>query len=202
MRSVESKMTGRICENDRGWCFTPKSFFGLGSSQAIRITLHRLEKRGTIRRLAHGLYDYPKKHPSIGILSPDPNEIARALSVRDSTRIQPSGAYAANLLGLTEQVPAKIIFLTDGPERRVRIRSQEIILKRTTPRYMATAGKISGTVIQALRHIGEANIAQSGIKRLRKMLKDKDRVQLKRDKRHAPAWMHHLIDSITGSADA
>jgi hypothetical protein len=73
--------------------------------------------------------------------------VASALANRDATRLQPLGAYAANLLGLTEQVPAKVVFLTYGPERRINIGRQEIALKNTTPRNMAAAGKMIGTVI-------------------------------------------------------
>ena len=113
MDTVAYKIINRIHGHGRGWCFTPKHFLDLGSPEAIRISLHRLEKKGIIRRIARGLYDFPRKHPSIGVLSPNPQKIAAAISIRDSSRLQSSGAYAANRLGLSEQVPAKIVFLTD-----------------------------------------------------------------------------------------
>ena len=121
MQSIESRIVSRIQDKARGTCFTPKAFLDLGSPEAVRIALHRLEKRSAIRRLTRGLYDFPKQHPTIGCLSPSPDEIAKALSERDASRLQPSGAYAANLLGLSEQVPARIVFLTDGPARQARI---------------------------------------------------------------------------------
>ena len=201
MQSIENKIISRIYGKGRGWCFTPKTFLDIGSPEAVRITLHRLEKKGTIRRLTRGLYDYPKKHPTIGFLSPSPEEIAKALSTRDATRLQSSGAYAANLLGLSEQVPAKIVFLTDGPARRVKIGRQEIVLKNTTPRNMATAGRASGTAIQALRHIGSKQIIQHHIEHLKKALSASDRAQLKRDRVYAPGWMHSIIDTIVSNSD-
>ncbi len=73
--------------------------------------LHRLVKQGVLRRLARGLYDYPRSHPQLGMLTPSVDTIAQALAGRDRLRIQPSGAYAANLLHLSEQVPAKAVFL-------------------------------------------------------------------------------------------
>ena len=202
MPSVEQKIIGRIETRGRGACFTPKVFLDLGSPEAVRIALHRLVKRGLIRRLARGLYDFPKQHRSMGALSPRPEEVARALSERDATRLQPSGAYAANALGLSEHVPAKVVFLTDGPARRVKIGRQEIILKSTTPRNMATAGRISGTVIQALRFIGKAHLNDAHVERLSELLRTDDKAQLRKDRIYAPDWMHPIIDTIAGGRNA
>jgi hypothetical protein len=196
MESIEKRIVSRIQRRGRGRCFTPKAFLDLGSPEAVRLALHRLEKRDAIRRLARGLYDYPKQHPTIGFLSPSPDEVATALSERDASRLQPSGAYAANLLGLSEQVPARIIFLTDGPARHVKIGRQEIVLKSTTTRNMATAGRTSGTVIQALRHLGSKQIDKQHMAHLRETLPAQDKAQLKRDRVYAPGWMHRLIDAI------
>ncbi len=143
-----------------------------------------------------GWYDFPRQHSGIGRLSPDPDRIARALSERDASRIQPSGAYAANVLGLSEQVPARIVFLTDGAPRHVRVGRQEIVLKNTTPRNMATAGKISGTVIQALRHLGAQHVGRDQVAHLRRTLPRKSREQLGRDRMYAPGWMHRIIDDV------
>jgi hypothetical protein len=196
MKTTANKIINRIYGHGRGWCFTSNHFRGLGSPEAIRISLYRLEKKGIIRRLAHGLYDYPKKHPTIGFLSPTPGHVAKAIAERDAIRIHPSGAYAANLLGLTEQVPARSVFLTDGPGRRIRIGGQEIQLKRTTPRNLATEGKTSGTLIQALRHIGKKQITRRHIEHLRRTLDDNAKSQLKKDFIYSPYWMHPIITEI------
>ena len=202
MQSIEGRIVARIRGRARGTCFTPRAFLDLGSPEAVRVALHRLQKRGTIRRLTRGLYDFPKQHPIIGLLSPSPDEIAKALSERDASRLQPSGAYAANLLGLSEQVPARIVFLTDGPARHVRIGRQEIVLKNTTTRNMATAGRNSGTIIQALRHVGARQIGKLTVAQLRQTLPKSDKAQLKRDRIYAPGWMHWIIDAIAEDSHA
>ena len=125
---------------------------------------------GQIRRLARGLYDYPRQHPKLGQLLPTPEQIAQALTDKDSSRIQPSGAFAANLLGLSEQVPAKVVFLTDATDRHIRVGRQELILKRTTPRDMATTRRISGLVIKALRHFGNDHVDEAVIGKLAQRL--------------------------------
>ncbi|WP_205679162.1 DUF6088 family protein [Aquisphaera insulae] len=174
----------------------PGDFLDLGSRQAVDVTLHRLAKKGTIRRLARGLYDYPKEHPALGTLSPSADAIARALAGRDRTRLQPAGAYAANVLGLSEQVPARAEFLTDGPSRTVRVGNTTIQLRRTTPRNMAAAGKLSGLVVQALRALGEPHVTPDRIEHLRRTIPAEKRRELSKDLSVAPAWMHPILRRI------
>ena len=195
MQSINNKIINRIYGHGRGWCFTPNNFSDLGSPGAIRITVHRLEKKGTIRRLSRGIYEYSKKHPTIGFLSPDLDKIAEAISVRDAIRIRPSGAFAANMLGLSNQVPAKIVFLTDGSSRRIKIGTREIIFKRTTPRNMAAA-KSSGALILALKYLGKKQISQDKIKNFRRSFSSHIKMQLKKDSIYAPGWIQPIIDEI------
>ncbi len=195
-QSIENKIVSRIYGKKRGWVFTPNHFFDLGSRTAVAQSLVRLSKSGTIRRLARGLYDYPAKHPDFGVLPPNYDRIAQALMGRDYVKIQPSGAYAANLLGLTEQVPAKIVFFTDGPNRKVQIGKQKIVLKRTTPKNMATAGRISGLVIQALRYLKQKNVDSVIIAKLKRRLSDKDKSTLMSDIRYAPVWIGDIFRKI------
>ena len=116
--SVDSKVLNRICSHVRGWVFTPDAFQDLGSRAAVDVALRRQKRAGTIRQLARGLYDYPANHPQLGLLYPSADAVAKALAGRDALRLQPSGAYAANLLGLSEQVPMRVVFLTSYGEPR------------------------------------------------------------------------------------
>ena len=195
-QTIENMITSRVYANHRGWVFTPIHFLDLGNRDAIDQGLGRLTKTGTIRRLARGLYDYPIKHSDLGDLPPNYQRIAQALAGRDNLKIQPSGAYAANLLGLTEQVPAKIIFLTDGPNRKVQIDKRKIILKRTTPKNMATAGHMSGVVIQALRHLGKNNVTDKTVQILKIKLTKSDKRQLISDLRYTPAWIGTIFRQV------
>src|ERR1700676_3793516 len=154
-QSIDSRILARIHGCGRGAVFVPGDFLDLGSREAVDLVLHRLTRKGTIRRLARGVYDFPKEHPVLGLLAPSADAVAHALAGRDRTRLQPAGAYAANILGLSEQVPAKAIFLTDGPARTVKIGSTTIQLRQTTARNMAAAGRLIGLLIQALRELGK-----------------------------------------------
>ncbi len=187
--SAEKRMVSFIRGHGRGWVFTPSSLAALDDSGSIRMALTRLTRQGTIRRIARGLYDYPALDPKLGMMSPSADDIARALAGRDAVRLQPAGANAANILGLTEQVPVRIVYLTDGRSREVRVGRMQVVLKKTTPRQMATAGRISGTVIQALRWLGQRNVDDTTIARLRRRLSETERKQLLKDLRYAPTWV-------------
>src|SRR6266496_2246743 len=168
--SIDSKVLRLIRSKGSGWVFTPQDFRDIGSRIAIDLALLRHKRTGTIRQLARGLYDVPRRDPQLGPLSPPVDAIARALKGRDAIRLQPTGAYAANLLGLSDQVPMRVVFLTDGPSRQVRIGQLQILLKRTTPRNMAVAGELSGLVIQALRHLGKRHVDEDVVAKLRRRL--------------------------------
>ena len=195
-QAIQNKVVSRIYGKLRGWVFTPNHFLDLGSRSAVGNSLSQLTAAGTIRRLAFGLYDYPQKHPKLGLLSPKPDTVAQAISEKDDTRLQPSGAYAVNLLGLSQQVPAKIVYLTDGAEKNVTVGNQQIQLRRTTPKNMATAGRPSGLVIQALRYLKKDGVTDDHIAILKRILPDADRERLWKDRIYAPAWMHPLFKKL------
>jgi hypothetical protein len=180
--------------------FVPADFLEFGSRQSVDVALHSLTRAGKIRRLARGLYDVPKKHPVLGTLLPPADAVAQAIAGRDHTRIQPAGAYAANILGLTEQVPAKVMFLTDGPSRTVSIGPMTIQLRHTTPRNMMTAGRLSGLLIQAFRELGQQHISQERIAFLRKTIPSQKRRSILKDINLAPAWMRPLFRAIAEEA--
>ena len=194
--SIDAKVLAAIKSRGRGSVFVPSDFLDIGSREAIDITLHRLAKKGTIRRLARGVYDFPKEHPKLGLLSPSAEAVAKALAGRDRTRLQPAGAYAANALGLSEQVPAKAVFLTDGPSRTVRIGRTTIQLRRTTAKNMAAAGQLSGLLIQALRELGEKHVTPEQQEHLKRTIPADKRRELIKDLPLAPAWMHPIFREL------
>jgi len=195
-QSNEKAILDRIHGHGRGWVFTPRHFLDLASRPAITSALKRQTDAGHLRLLARGLYDYPRQHPVLGALTPTPDAVAKALAGRDIVRLQPSGAYAANLLGLSEQVPAKVVFLTDGPSRLVRIGPMTVQLRRTTPRNMAAARRPAGLVIQALRHLGPAHVTPERVEHLAKTLPVDGRRALLKDLTYAPVWMHRTLREL------
>lgn len=190
---IDQAMNRRIKQRGQDWVFSARDFLDLGSRPAVDKALSRMATAKAIRRIARGLYDVPHSHPVVGLTAPNIDNVAKALAGKSGTRLQPTGAYAANLLGLSEQVPMKVVFLTDGISKRVRLGKLEISLKRTSPRFMTAAGSISGLVIHALRNLGKAHVNDATIKRLDSRLSPADRKRLLADASLAPVWIGDIM---------
>ncbi len=171
-------------------------FLDFGSRAAVDQALSRLVAKGAILRVGRGLYHRPQRHARLGELLPDGQAIAKALADKGTLRLQPAGAYAANLLGLSEQVPRRLVFLTDGASRKLAIAGQQIELRHTTPRNMATAGRVSGLVIQALRHLRREQVGASVVEALRIRLSAKEKALLLADVGFAPAWVAGVMRQV------
>ncbi|MBC7380460.1 MAG: hypothetical protein H7346_23920 [Burkholderiaceae bacterium] len=194
--SVDTLVLQRVELHGPGWVFTPADFADLGTRAAIASALKRHKAAERIRLLGRGLYDVPRHHTVLGTLWPAIETVAQALERKDGLRLQPSGVYAANLLGLSEQVPAKVVFLTDGATRNIKVGPAEIQLKRTTPRHMAAAGRLSGLLIQAFRSLGPVHVTPRRIAQLRKRLPAAQRQDVLKDLALAPEWMHKHLREI------
>jgi hypothetical protein len=195
-QSIDSQILSRIQAGGEGAVFTPRAFLDLGSREAVDKALSRHARAGTLRKLARGLYDLPRTHKRFGELAASSDAITAALKGRDAIRLQPAGAYAANILGLSDQVPMRLVFLTDGPTRRVTVGNRTILLKHTTPRNMATAGRTSGLVIQALRWLRKENVDAKVVAKLRRNLKPEDKATLLADAHLAPAWISAIFHQL------
>lgn len=194
--SVDTLVLKRIQTKRPGWVFTPAHFYNLGSRTAVATALKRLKATGKIRQLGRGLYDVPRNNPVLGILWPSVEAVTKAIQDKSGIRLQPAGAYAANLLGLCDQVPAKIIYLTDGATGTIKAGPMRIKLMRTTPRNMAVSGKLSGMLIQALRNLGKKGIEPYRMDRLRKQIPEKEKKRLLKDLQYAPVWMHSYFREL------
>jgi hypothetical protein len=191
--SIEDQILKKIKNNKRGKIFFPDNFSKIGSDAAIHQALKRLLEKGILLRIAHGIYLYPKADPELGILYPPINEIAKAIAKRDKARIIPTGMQALNLLGLSTQVPMKVVYLTDGAQRNIFIGNQSIKFKKTSPRNLATKGEISGLVIQALREIGKGNVSSEQLSIINELLQKEDPANVSYDSRLAPSWIRKIM---------
>lgn len=200
--STATRIERRVQKAPADTVFYPGQFLDLDTRTGVDQALFRLVRTGTLRRLAHGLYHRPRRHPVLGEITPPVEAVAKALAARDRVRLQPFGGYAANLLRLSEQVPARIVFLTDGKPRKIRFGRQIIELRRAMPSMMAAAGRTTGLVIAGLRFIGKTNISSERAAHLRKLLSPKDRRRLLEDILLAPAWMHPYFRSIAKAEEA
>ena len=197
MSTIQDDILDRIRGHDRGKVFTPKDFLDLGSRDAADQSLSRLVRSGEIQRLGRGLYHYPRVNERLGIpIGPDPDEIAEALGRQTGSRVLPSGAVAANRLGLSTQVPAKPVYLTDGRTRQVRIGSMVFQIRHAAPKELSAASRTSAMVFQALRHLGRAAVDEQVIARLRRALSADQRQELLRDARYTTDWIAAVVRQV------
>ncbi len=188
----------RITFLGRGAVFTPASFLDLGTRASVDQALSRLVRKGFIRRLMRGLYDFPKFHPELGILSPSAYDIANAMAERGGFRLLITSDAAANYFGLTTQVPAKPRYLTDGPTRIYTAGTQIIKVKHASARTMVGAGRASGTVFQALRHLGVKRVNDASLKKIARYLTAEEKKVIHRDSQATHLWIQKAVEKIMG----
>ncbi|MEX2382010.1 MAG: DUF6088 family protein, partial [Opitutales bacterium] len=191
-----SAILSRIARKGRGWAFTPHDFADLGDPRSVGMALTRLVRDGRIRRVSRGIYDVPRSHPVLGKAGAGTDSIVSAVARHRNLRVLPSPALAANQLGLDTQVPAKLVYLTDGTPTSLRLGKLEIVFRRNSGRYLGLAGRASGVVMQALRDIGQGRVTSAHLQRIRDRLDDDARLQLRDDITRVPAWMRPHFEAI------
>ena len=140
------------------------------------------------------LYDMPFSTAGIeGLLLVCEKEIAEAIRRRDKARIVPTGNLALNALGLSTQVQMNVVYYTDGSARTIDLGKRTIVFKKAAPRNLATIGKISTLVIQALKEIGKDNLTAQQEQIILAHLKNEEAYQLEHDIKLAPEWIRIIM---------
>ena len=209
--NLRSRLLTRIAASpDEVW--TPGDFADLGSRAAVDKTLQRLEAAGDLRRIDRGLYDQPRKNELTGRPTvPDYRAVIRAVTRRDQARAVIDGMSAANDLGLTTAVPARIEVLVDARLKPIKLGSQEIHFKFAAPSRLYWADRPAMRVVQALHWMQDMLTEDSERQRvhdvLRRILADPRHGRAIRDDLHAglsalPIWMQEFLRGLLTSTDA
>ena len=191
--TIENKIFERMKKAKRGLVFFTSDFTAYGNSRTNNKALERLTKQGKIMRVGRGIYTIPRKSKFFGHVSPGIEEIAQGIARRDKARIIPTGLFAENLLGLSTQVPMKIVYLTDGTPRKLIIDETPLIFKKTSPKNLATWGKVSSLAIQALKSIRKEKITDYEIEKVVNILKKENPKYLVNDIKLAPEWIREIM---------
>ena len=203
MQSIENKTSARIYGNQRGWAFSKSDFLDLGNDADIRKALSELAARGTIRRVLRGLYDYPRISTLLDSeMGPDLDLVAQALARKSGWRIQPSENTALNLLGLSTQVPAQSVYLSDGPSKTYEIGNQQLAFKKRTLKESVFKHKQSELVVQALKALGQERTDPPILKKLAATWTPNMWKKILRDTKTAPAWVCDIIRNIVKEASS
>lgn len=190
---VENKIAKALKSFKKGSILFVDDFLDYGSPESVKKAMLRLKQKELLVRLAHGIYLYPKIDKELGLLFPSTEDIATAIARRDKARIVPTGVHAINKLGLSTQVPMKVVYLTDGAARSVKVGKRTISFKRASPKNLLAQGEISSLVIQALKTIGQNNIDDEMLKKILLILEKEEEKNILNDAKLAPAWINKIL---------
>ncbi len=197
MQAVEKQVVAKIYGHGRGWAFSKVDFAPKFEVANIHKALSSLAQAGRIRRVLRGVYDYPRISEAVGgALSPDIDQVAQALARKFGWRIQPTGAAALNLMGLSTQVPGRWIYLSDGPANTYKIGKQELEFQRGALRESGFKLRESGLLVQAIRAMGRERIDASSIAVMKAAVQEKDRSLILRETKAVPEWIHSVIKLV------
>lgn len=202
MQGIDKKITSIIYGHGRGWAFTKTDFISGFTEANIHQALSSLARAGTIRRVCHGVYDYPRYSELLGqALSPELDQVAQALARKFNWRIQPSGDAVLNLLGLSTQVPARWIYLSDGPGREYMVGNVMLVFRKLALKDAGFRRRESGLLVQAFKALGRERVDAAVIAHLRTWLPANQRKAVLLETRAVTGWIYQLIKQVCVGAD-
>jgi hypothetical protein len=176
-----------------GQVFFPSDFKELGTSAAIRKALSRVVESGKAERMGHGIYVIPKKVKIFGKVMPSMEQLAEVLAKKEHVKIKPTGQYALNKVGLSTQVPTRLVFLTTGNSKRIQVGKNSIIFKSTTAKKLSMKGDISSLLFLGLEVLDLQKISPTQMERMKDLLKQESPENLTYNLRLAPSKVSDFV---------
>lgn len=196
-----SQIEDRIRNSPKGTIFVTSDFKDLASSDAANKALLRLEKAGLIRRILFGVYEYPEYNEFLGeYVESSPDMVAHALARKFGWTIVPCGDTALNMLGLSTQVPAVWLYVSDGTYKEYTYGNTVIRFKRTTNKEISKISYKTALVIQALKALGKENITDEIINQIASVTTGKEKTAMFVEAKYATSWIYDVIKEICGGA--
>lgn len=180
-KSIESNILIKSKKCGRGSVFFVGDFVSYGNRNAVNKALERLTEKGLIIRVARGIYCYPKieKIYRLGVVPPSLEDIAKAVAKRDGARIVPTGLFAQYQLGLTQQIPMNIAYLTDGVSRTINLgEGKNIKFRRASPRYFSIRSQLALLLTTALKDWKVENLTDELVAIIKMKLNENPHLQV------------------------
>jgi hypothetical protein len=196
-QATEKTILLRVYGKGRGWVFSQNDLADFGSRSALDVALHRLRAQGTIHRVLRGIYDYPRHSALLREpLSPDIDQVAHPLARKFGWRILPNGPSALNLMGLSTQVPAQYLSLSDGPDRSYRVGTTDLMFKQTALKDARFALRESCVIVQGLKSLDQEALTAEVMAKIRDWLPPTLCPKILTDTRTATGWVYEVIRKI------
>ena len=191
------QILSRIESMAKGEVFIISDFSDLADEATVRKALSRLEEDGKIRRIMRGVYENPQFNDFLGeYVKPHPDKIAKALARNYGWTIVPCGDTALNMLGLSTQVPATWLYVSDGTYKEYTYDNTTIKFKRTTNKEISKLSYKTALVVQALKALGKDNIDETIINKLKNDLTDEEKATALLEAKAATSWIYEFIKQI------
>lgn len=193
--NIKATVMKSIAESQPHSVFFISDYANLGAAETIRKILHEATITGILEKAGHGIYIKPKVS-RFGKVPIPLEKIAREIADRDKCKIFPTGHTAANIIGLSTQVPMNLSYITTGSTRTIKIGERKISFRHASPKNFAAKGRAMPLLIQGIREIGEENISGSEYKAIRRFIDKQQDPYLHEDLLLAPAWIQRIIKKL------
>lgn len=192
--TLAEKVLAHAAGVTEGTPLAAKELLHLGNRAAVDQTLSRLARRGALLRVGRGTYVKPIKG-KFGSRAPSTASMVKGLAEQRGETIVGHGAAAANRLGLTQQVPAREVFLTSGRSRLLKVGAQTVELRHAPAWQLVLPGRGAGDVVRALAWLGPEK-ASGAISQLRQKLRSSELKEVASARSHLPTWMAHEVSRL------
>ncbi len=190
----------RINQSEIGAVFVAVDFVDISDKASVNAYLARLVDEGLIRRVLRGVYDKPEYNDFLGeYVAPSPDKVANALARNFGWTIVPCGDTALNLLGLSTQVPAAWVYVSDGTYNEYSYDNTIIRFKRITNKEVSKLSYRTALTVQALKALGKDKIDDAIIKRLGNLLTAEEKKTMLEEAKTATSWIYEYIKLICRS---
>lgn len=191
--SIIGQIQARVKRSKSGQIFLPSDFKDLGTSAAIRKALSRLVEQKILIRMGQGIYVTAVHDKVFGEVLPSIEEIATSIAKKEHVKIMLTGQHALNKIGLSTQIPMKMVFLTNGTKKNINIGKSSIIFQPTTSKKLAMLGSISSLLFLGLEELDLKQLSKSEIEKIISLLKKEDTKKLKHDLKLAPTKISDFV---------
>ena len=191
--SIYNQIESKVKRSKPGKLILPSDFKDLGASTAIRKALSRLVEQKVLVRMGQGIYVIPIKDKVFGDVLPSIEEIAVLLAKKEHVKIMPTGLFALNKIGLSTQIPMKMVFLTNGTKKNIVIGKNALVFQPTTTKKLAMIGSISSLLFVGLEELDLSQLSESEMEKIISLLKKEDPKKLKYDLKLAPARISDFV---------
>lgn len=192
---IKHTVMKKINESESHAIFFITDFTELGSAETIRKILHEAIINGILEKAGHGIYFKPKVS-RFGKVPMPLEKIAREIADRDRCEILPTGSMAANMIGLSTQVPMNLSYITTGSTRTINIGKRKISFRHASPKNFGAKGTVIPLLIQGMREIGEENISGTDFDAIKRFIEKQQDRHIHEDLQLAPVWIQRIIKNL------